>query len=68
MLFAINEEYCINEKKAVRIIEGFDRKPVDYKVRIDQVITLLSTNIDHTRQSVEILEDLIEGTKLLLNK
>lgn len=68
VLFAINEEYCINEKKAVRIIEGFDRKPVDYKVRIDQVITLLSTNIDHTRQSVEILEDLIEETKLLLNK
>lgn len=27
VLFALNEEYCINEKKAVRIIDGFDTKP-----------------------------------------
>lgn len=26
VLFALNEEYCINEKKAVRMIEGFRKK------------------------------------------
>lgn len=35
VLFALNDEYCINEKKAVRMIEGYNKKPKDYKVRID---------------------------------
>lgn len=68
VLFALNEEYCINEKKAVRIIDGFDTKPQGYKKRIDKIITLLSSNIDSTRRGLEILQELISETEVLLNK
>ncbi|WP_071392760.1 nucleotidyltransferase domain-containing protein [Bacillus tuaregi] len=63
VLFAMNEEYCINEKKAVRMIDGFDTKPQDYKKRIDKIFTLLSLSIDRTRQGLEILEELISETR-----
>lgn len=68
VLFAMNEEYCINEKKAVRMIDGFDTKPQDYKKRIDKMITYLSSNIESTRRGLEILEELIAETEVLLNK
>ncbi len=66
VLFALNEQYCINEKKAVRMIDGFDTKPQDYKKRIDKMITLLSPSIDSTSQGLEILEELISETEMLL--
>ncbi len=66
VLFAINEEYCINEKKAIRMIDNFDIKPRDYKKRIDKIITLLSSNKDDTRKAVNMLEELIEETKKLI--
>lgn len=37
VLFALNEEYCLNEKKAVKMIDGFPIHPVDYKNRIDVI-------------------------------
>lgn len=67
VLFAINEEYCINEKKAVRMIDGFMIKPQSYKERIDQMITLLSSNVEQTNQGIGILEELIAEIKDLLN-
>jgi len=66
VLFALNEEYCINEKKAVRMIDGFNRKPKAYKDRVDQIITLLSTNGESTKQGIEILQTLILETEMLL--
>lgn len=68
VLFAMNEEYCINEKKAVRMIEKFDKKPHDYKKRIDKIVTLISSNIESTRQGIEILQELVSETESLLNK
>jgi hypothetical protein len=67
VLFALNEEYCINEKKAVRLIDGFKTKPQDYKKRIDEIITLLSPKTDSTNQAIENLEALTSETQLLLN-
>lgn len=68
VLFSINEEYCINEKKAVKMIDNFDIKPKDYKEKIDKIITLISSNKDNTRRAVNILEELIEETKGLIIK
>lgn len=68
VLFAMNEEYCINEKKAVRMIDDFTTKPEGYKKRIDKIITLLSTSIDSTRKGIDILQELISETESLLNK
>ena len=68
VLFALNEEYCINEKKAVRTIDGFIIKPKDYKNRIDEIITLLSADRDTTREGINMLKELISETEILLVK
>ncbi|MBZ2175457.1 nucleotidyltransferase domain-containing protein [Schnuerera sp. xch1] len=67
VLFALNGEYCINEKKAVRMIDGFSIKPRDYKKRIDKIITLLSSDKDSTREGVNMLKELVSETKMLLD-
>ncbi|WP_291648348.1 nucleotidyltransferase domain-containing protein [Clostridium sp.] len=63
VLFALNNEYCINEKKAVKMIDTFKIKPQNYKKRIDEVVTLISSNESNTRRGVEILEELVNETK-----
>ncbi|GAB3804071.1 nucleotidyltransferase domain-containing protein [Virgibacillus kimchii] len=68
VIFSMNEEYCINEKKAVRMIDGFDIKPQGYKKRIDKIIKLLSPSVDSTRRGLEILQELISETEVLLSK
>ena len=59
VLFAMNEEYCINEKKAVRMIGVLKIKPSNYKERVDKVISLISTDADCTRKGIEILQRLV---------
>ena len=59
VLFAKNELYCINEKRAVAMIETFPLKPANYKERLDQVITLLSSDTEKTKQATALLQDLI---------
>lgn len=67
VLFALNEEYCINEKKAVRMVETFNKKPKDYKKKIDTIITLISLNKKSTSKGVEILQALISETERLIS-
>ncbi|GIN10279.1 nucleotidyltransferase domain-containing protein [Shouchella clausii] len=67
VLFAVNKEYCINEKKAVRMIEGFGVKPSKYKERVDQIFTLLSSKKDSTSQALDILHELISETESLIS-
>nr|DAF07634.1 MAG TPA: KNTase-like protein [Bacteriophage sp.] len=67
VIFALNEEYCINEKKAVKMIDGFNIKPKDYKNRIDEIITLLSTDVDTARKGLNMLRKLVSETEMLLN-
>ena len=59
VLFAMNEEYCINEKKSVNMINAFKIKPSNYKERVDKVISLISTDADCTRKGIEILQRLV---------
>jgi predicted nucleotidyltransferase len=66
VLFAMNEEYCINEKKSVNMINAFKIKPCGYKEKIDKIISLISSDVDSTRKGIDILEGLIndvEGLK-----
>ncbi|NLL31464.1 MAG: DNA polymerase subunit beta [Clostridiales bacterium] len=60
LLFAANEEYCINEKRAVKIIDSFEIKPKNYKKRIDEIFTLISSNPEDTKKAVEILKEIID--------
>ncbi|HWL25380.1 MAG: nucleotidyltransferase domain-containing protein [Niallia sp.] len=66
VLFALNDEYCINEKKAVRMIESFNQKPNNYKKNIDQIVTLISSDSDHTSEAVKMLHDLVSETEKIL--
>ena len=59
VLFAMNEEYCINEKKAVRMIDVFKIKPYGYKEKVDKIISLISSDVDSTRKGIDILKGLI---------
>lgn len=67
VIFALNEEYCLNEKRAVDIIETFPKKPATYKARLDQAFSLLSSDPDKSRKAAEILYELIEETKTLVS-
>lgn len=67
VIFALNEEYCINEKKAVRMIESFNMKSKDYKRKIDHIVTLISSNSDHTSEAVKMLHNLMSETEMLFN-
>lgn len=40
VLFALNGEYCINEKKAVRMIDGFQIKPPEYGRKVEKLFSL----------------------------
>ncbi len=60
VLFAKNEEYCINEKKAVRMIDSFNIKPKDYKKKIDDIITLISSDKDNTKKGLDMIQELID--------
>jgi|SRR5690625_18738 len=59
VIFAMNEEYSINEKKAVWMVDGFRVKPHDYKKRIDQIITLISNNVKSTKEGIDMLQELV---------
>lgn len=65
VLFAINREYCINEKKAVKMMEGFKIKPSNYKERVGKIFSLISTDADCTRKGIEMLRELINDTEQL---
>lgn len=65
VLFAKNEEYCINEKKAVAMIQDFSIKPINYKKRIDDIVSLLSMDRNQMEQAVHHLKELIaEGERI----
>ena len=66
VLFALNEEYCINEKKAVRMITNFRNRPIGYKEKIDEIITLISSNTKSTKRAVDMLHELISETNGLI--
>ncbi|MDH6673460.1 putative nucleotidyltransferase [Paenibacillus sp. LBL] len=65
VIFAKNGLYCINEKRAVSMIETFLLKPANYKDRLDQVITLLSSDIEKTKLALSLLQDIIFETEAL---
>ncbi len=44
VLFALNKEYCLNEKKAVKMIDKFNLHPSDYKSTIDDILAAVGTD------------------------
>lgn len=59
-LFALNGQYCLNEKNAVPRIDGFSLKPLNYKQRIERIFHLLSSEFGEKKASTYELKQLIE--------
>lgn len=63
MLFAHNGEYCLNEKKAVDMVNGFPHKPRDYQSRVAAVIAGLGHN---NARACAALQTLIADAETLI--
>ena len=63
VLFALNEQYCINEKKAVKMIDAFNVRPDSYKEKIDNIFYLSGLNL---LKACQDLKQLIEEVNLLI--
>lgn len=57
VIFALNESYVINEKKAINIIDTLTIKPLDYHQRIDEVLSTFAFN---RRNAYNILLTLVQ--------
>lgn len=68
VLFALNGEYCINEKKAAAMIGSFTVRPANYKQRVDRIFTLLAAETARTRESADLLAELVRETEDLLDQ
>lgn len=65
VIFAKNNEYSINEKKAVYMIDQFSKKPNNYKKRVEAIVTFISNNPEKLKKATEDLKMLIEEVKYL---
>lgn len=57
VLFALNKEYCLNEKKAVKMIDKFGIHPVGYKSKIDDIFTAVGTDSKNACVQLRTLVD-----------
>ncbi|OZB98788.1 nucleotidyltransferase family protein [Paenibacillus sp. XY044] len=66
VLFAINNQYCMNEKGAAAIIDGLDIVPTAYAERINQMFTLISADAERLKEALDILGGLVHETERLI--
>ncbi len=60
VLFALNEVYCLNEKKAIMMIDEFMLKPDDYSKNVNWIFECLRESME---QSIKTAEDLYNQVK-----
>lgn len=46
VLFACNKVYCINEKRAVQLIDTFERKPAEYSSKVNRIFAALGSSLE----------------------
>lgn len=63
VLFAVNERYCLNEKKAVSRIEGFEMRPELYASRVAEVFSGIGSDGDRLKGSLVALRKLIDESE-----
>ena len=57
VLFARNRQYCLNEKKAILRIDGFQHRPEQYREKVNQIFTNIGETLDASVQSLKTLCD-----------
>ncbi|MBD1869322.1 nucleotidyltransferase domain-containing protein [Cyanobacteria bacterium FACHB-471] len=58
VLFALNEEYLLNEKGAVAVANSFALCPQNYQQRVESAFTLLTVDADSIVKAIAILDQL----------
>ncbi|MDB9527205.1 hypothetical protein PN498_14485 [Oscillatoria sp. CS-180] len=58
VLFALNEEYFLNEKGAVAIANSFTLCPQDYQQQVESVFALLAVDAKSILDAISILKEI----------
>jgi predicted nucleotidyltransferase len=66
VLFALNEEYCLNEKGALLIADKFQLRPVNLKERIEEAFALLSADGRSIEEAIAMLGEVSQEISALL--
>ncbi len=61
VLFAVNEEYCLNEKKAVSMIDSFNINPPRYKDKVNSIIVATGKEAADACAQLKQLIDEVKG-------
>ncbi|MFA7538722.1 MAG: nucleotidyltransferase domain-containing protein [Candidatus Cloacimonadaceae bacterium] len=65
VLFAVNEEYCLNEKKAVGMIDHLNINPLGYKDKVNSIFVVAGT--DSTNACAQLKQLINEVKEMLPN-
>jgi hypothetical protein len=61
VLFAYNEQYCINEKRAVALIDTCMQCPRDYQQRVNEIVATIGTNSPRACVQLQKLVDEVQA-------
>lgn len=63
VIFAVNRQYCLNEKKAVARANSFDIRPVAYQQRVDTVLrNMAHASSDACDELLQLVDDTVHLT------
>lgn len=65
VLFALNGQYWMNEKGAVRAITDFKNAPAQYEKKVNRIFSRLEPSRKHLNNSVKLLSELIQEVTAL---
>ncbi|KQB94704.1 DNA polymerase [Geobacillus sp. PA-3] len=65
VIFACNHAYCINEKKAIKLIETFEHKPENYAQKVNRIFELLGSSL---MECCDMTEKLYNEVKQLVSE
>ncbi len=60
VLFALNETYCLNEKRAVQRIDSFQHRPADYMCKVEEIFATLGSD---PARACRMLGELVEDVR-----
>lgn len=66
VLFAINEQYWMNEKGAVALADGFEKSPAHLRERVESAFSQLSTSAESIAGAIDILRDVVSASEKLV--
>lgn len=68
VVFALNEQYWMNEKGAVALADTFPVRPALLRSRIEKAFTLLAADRLSIEEAIAVLEDVKHDTEAVLKK